>query len=144
MREFGKPQREPRSSELGARTCLQRIADNPAYRRVARHLPLDGRDATPSQLADPACRTTSEALTLAAIHKEIPACHDDTLKNYSLIMPAVIPAAQLAYQNSDQVTDELIQQKITWEGGKQTQGYNQGRSLQRGAAQSGAKGQPRP
>jgi len=94
--------------------CMGRIATNPAYRSVAAHQPLDGSDPTAAQLADPAVPTPEEARTLAAVHEDIVACRGPTLKNFSQIAPAVIPAALEAYRDSDRVTDELVNRKITW------------------------------
>lgn len=94
--------------------CMQRIAQNPANREVAIHLPLDGQDPTPAQLADGAPPTAAEAEALRGIHQDVIACREKTLASFAAISPEAIPVAKDAYRKSDEVMDQLINRKISW------------------------------
>lgn len=97
-----------------ALACMERIAKNPANRDVAIHLPLDGKDPTPAQLADGALPTATEAQTLRVIHQDVISCREKTLANFSLISPEAIPVAKDGYRESDEVVEQLVNRKISW------------------------------
>lgn len=94
--------------------CIGRIADNPAYRSVARHLPIDGSDPKPSQMLDDSRPTAEEARLLTAIRSDMADCRKRTLESFARLTPALVPLAEEAYRESDRIWDALIRREMSW------------------------------
>jgi hypothetical protein len=97
------------------RACLQKITTNPAYQGIAQHAPLNTLiNPTLLQLADTGLPTNEEVEVIVAIHNELASCREQAIEDFMKIVPGIIPIVVQGYHQTDLITVDLMQRKITW------------------------------
>jgi hypothetical protein len=94
--------------------CAARLEANPAYARIARHMPLGGEPATAAQLADHAIPGAADRPVLLAWKAELAQCRELTVQTVDVFAPETVPVLRRNYARSDAAIDDLILGRSTW------------------------------
>jgi hypothetical protein len=96
------------------KACIAAVYNAPEGAPLRAHVPLDPRDASLTQLSDPAHASQVEAAAVEHLHPRLRACQRAVLDGLNSTTPGAVPILTKESSASDDDTLLLVQGKLSW------------------------------